>query len=403
MENFKRINKAKNINKKVNKHSIYTQMKNSILIALVAAVVMACGGGAGEKSELDTLIAEKDSLKKIKDELSGAIAELETQIKDLDTTKTFTLVTTEAVRRENFKHYFQVYGTVKSDQNAQIYSEVSGKIITIKVKEGNRVAKGQVLAVIDVSVMREQEQELKTRLELAETTYRKQKKLWDQNIGSEMQYLQAKSNRDALRSSLSSLQTQMAMGNVKAPFSGVIDEIFPRVGEMAMPGFPLFRLVNLDEVYIKADVSESYLGKVKEGDKVVVSLPSVGTKLESDIERTGQYINEANRTFKIKTTIQNKDKMLKPNMVALLEIEDFSRDSAIVISSDLILQGAGGTQYVYVVNGTNGIAVAEKTLVEVEMTYKDKALIASGLTGNENLVKKGARSIRNGQQIEVKN
>lgn len=373
-------------------------MKNSILITLTALIIAACGGG--ELSNLETLVAQKDSLSEVKAGISEAIMALELEIKELDTTKKKALVSVENARIDNFKHFFQVYGTVQSDQNVQVYSELSGKIMEFKVKEGDRVSKGQLLVVVDVSVLKNQERELKTRLELAETTFQKQKKLWDQNIGSEMQFLQAKSNRDGLERSLKTLQSQIAMGNVKASFSGIIDETFLKEGEMAMPGMPLLRLVNLNEVFIKADVSENYLGRVKEGDQVVVSLPSVGVSLKSTIERTGQFINEANRTFKIKTTVKNKDHVLKPNMVALLEIEDFSADSAVVIPSSLLLQGAGGVQYVYVVGNSSTV---KKTPVTVAMTYKGNALISEGLVGNEVIVDKGARSIRDGEQVKIKN
>ncbi|MGB0402472.1 MAG: efflux RND transporter periplasmic adaptor subunit [Salibacteraceae bacterium] len=373
-------------------------MKNSILITLTALILTACGGG--ELSDLETLVAQKDSLNEVKVGLSEAIIALELQIKDLDTTKKKALVSVENAQIENFKHFFQVYGTVQSDQNVQVYSELSGKIMDFKVEEGDRVSKGQVMVVVDVSVLQNQERELNTRLELAETTFQKQKRLWDQNIGSEMQYLQAKSNRDGIKSSLKTLQSQIAMGNIKAAFSGIVDETFIKEGEMAMPGMPLLRLVNLNEVFIKADVSENYLGRVKEGDKVVVSLPSVGVNLSSTIERTGQFINEANRTFKIKTTIKNTDQVLKPNMVALLEIEDFSADSSVVIPTSLLLQGAGGVQYVYVVGNSS---IVKKTPVTVGMTYKDKALITEGLIGNEVIVDKGARSIRDGEQVNIKN
>lgn len=376
-------------------------MKNLIILSVTAFLSAACG--ASELNELETLIAQKDSLKIVKDELSISIVEIETKITDLDTTKSFTLVTTETAKIDNFKHYFQVYGTVESDKNVQIYSEVSGKILEVKVKEGDKVSKGQVVVVIDVSIMRDKELELKTRLELAETTYQKQKKLWDQNIGSEMQYLRAKSNRDALKSSLNTLQTQIAMGSVKAPFAGVIDETFSNAGEMAMPGFPLIRLINLDLVYIKADVSENYLGRVKKGDKIMVSLPSLKVNLESTIDRIGQFINAANRTFKIKTSIKNTNNTLKPNMVALLEIEDFSKDSVVVISSELLMQGAGGIQFVYVIEDVNGLSIAKKTMLEVGMTYENSAFISAGLSGGQKVVDKGARSIRNGEQVDVRN
>ena len=384
------------------KHSILNTMKNGLFITLIAGLLMACGGSNDALTELDVLKGKRDSLKLAKDDLSSQIAELEKIIGSKDTTKSLAIVTARRVQTADFKHYFEVYGTVETDQNAQIYSELGGKITSINVNEGDRVSQGQSIAVVDASVLREQEGELKTRLELAETTYQKQKRLWDQKIGSEMQFLQAKNNRDALKNSLETIQAQIAMTNIKAPFNGIVDEVYPKPGEMAMPGQPIIRLINLSNVYVKADISENFLGKVKQGDFVNIKFPSIGVDKKSIIDRTGQYINPANRTFKIKTSIANEDNLLKPNMVALLEIQDFAKDSGIVIPSSMILQGAGGKDYVYVIESNNGVNTLKKTDITVERTYKGTSLISEGLSGKELLVEKGARSVRNGQQVNVK-
>ena len=376
-------------------------MKNGIIITIIAGVFAACSGSStSDLTELDSLKNRRDSLKLSKDNLSAEIAAIESQIAALDTSKSLSLVTGYQVQRADFKHYFEVYGTVETDQNAQLFSETGGKITSINVKEGDKVSKGQSLITVDASVLREQEQEIKTRLELAETTFQKQKKLWDQQIGSEMQYLQSKNNRDALKNSLETIQAQIAMANIKAPFDGVIDEVYPKQGEM--PGLPLVRLINLKNVYIKADISENYLGRVKQGDAVEVSFPAMGIKKKSRIERTGQFINPGNRTFKIKTYLDNEDGKLMPNMVALLEIQDYSKDSGVVVPSAMILQGAGGQDYVYTIDSEEGISVVRKTEITVSNNYKGMALIEKGLLGGELLVDKGARSVRNGQQVTVK-
>ncbi len=376
-------------------------MKQITVFFLATLFMMSCTEQQVATDELSMLKIEKDSLKGVKSTIGSRLAEIELRISELDTTKALALISTADVSVEPFNHYFQVYGSLSSDQNAQIYPEIGATITAIKVKEGQQVSKGQTIAIMDVQAMREQEAELKTRLELAETTFKKTKNLWDQKIGSEMQYLQTKNNRDALQNSLAALQANIAKGNVTAPFAGIVDEIFPKEGEMAMPGMPIVRLLNLTNMYIEADISENYIGKVKAGDDVVIGFPSLDMERDSKIERLGNYINPNNRTFKIRVNVPNSDNILKPNMVALININDFSQDTAVVLNSSLVMDGANDKRYVFVVNKTQDAYVVKKQIVEVGMTYQGKALIKSGLRGSEKIVDKGARSIRNGELVEI--
>lgn len=376
-----------------------------LTFALIASILMAaCADNSNPTDELSLLKLEKDSLKAVKATIAKRMAEIEGQISKLDTTKSLALVTTESATIGSFEHYFQVYGSLATDQNARILPEVSGEILDIKVKEGQQVSKGQALMTLDVQMLRKQESELKTRLELAETTYKKQKNLWDKKIGSEMQYLQTKNNYEALKDNLAALQTQIAKGTITAPFSGVVDEIFPKVGEVAAPGMPLLRLINLNNMYIEADISENYLNKINAGDFVQLDFPAIEMSKKAQIERLGQYINPDNRTFKIRINVANEDGYLKPNMVTLINVNDFKQDSAVVIPSRLVMDGAQNKKYVFVTKSSSGnTAVAVKQPVEVTMSYKGKTLISSGLKGNEQIVSKGARSIRNGETVEIKN
>lgn len=379
---------------------IHITMKQITVFLLATLFMVSCTEKPGT-DELSLIKVEKDSLKEVKATISERLAEIELRIAELDTTKSLALISTAAANIESFNHYFQVYGSLASDQNAQIYPEIGATITTIKVKEGQEVSKGQTIATLDIQSIREQEAELKTRMVLAETTFQKQKKLWDQKIGSEMQFLQAQNNRDALQNSLKGLQANIAKGNITAPFSGVVDEIFPKEGEIAMPGMPVVRLLNLSKMYIEADISENYVGKVKAGDQVIVSFPALGIEKPSTIERLGQFINPNNRTFKIRVNVDNSDNVLKPNMVALININDFKQDTAVVVASSLIMEGASNKRYVFVVNQTKGAHMVKKQEVEVAMTYEGRSLVKSGLSGKEKLVDKGARSIRDGELVEI--
>ncbi|MDE0772900.1 MAG: efflux RND transporter periplasmic adaptor subunit [Salibacteraceae bacterium] len=379
-----------------------TKMKQITVFFIAALFMVSCDEKNGT-DELSMLKQEKDSLKEVKSTIGDRLAEIELQISALDTTKSLALVSTAKPTVGAFNHYFQVYGSLSSDKNAQLYPEIGATINSIKVKEGQAVSKGQLLATLDIQSIREQEAELKTRMELAETTFKKQKTLWDQKIGSEMQFLQAKNNTEALKSSLASLQANIAKGNITAPFAGVVDEIFPKVGEMAMPGMPIVRLLNLTNMYVEADISENYVGKVKAGDNVVISFPSLGMEKKSKIERIGQFINPNNRTFKVRVNIDNSENILKPNMVALINVNDFSKDTAVVINSGLIMEGALDTKYVFVVTKKAGVPIVKKQLVQVTMSYQGKSMISKGLKGTETIVDRGARSIRSGEPVSIKN
>ncbi|UTW64172.1 efflux RND transporter periplasmic adaptor subunit [bacterium SCSIO 12741] len=374
-------------------------MKNLVWTAVMAVLIASCAPQAGE-GELSQLQHERDSLKKVKGEIADRLAVIEGEIAELDSTKKLTLVTAEKPAIQNFRHYFKVYGEVETDQNTQIFPEIGGTILAIMVKEGDRVNKGQALLRIDTEILDEQIKEVETRLELAETTYQKQKKLWDKNIGSEMQFLQAKNNRDALATNLEALKAQKGKAIVQAPFSGVIDEIVPKVGESAMPGAPLMRIINLSNMYVTADISESYIGKVKQGDHVMVEFTNYGVEHESTIARTGEYINPNNRTFQIKVNLDNSDGLYKPNMVARINVMDYSKDSVVVLPTRLILEGSGGRRYVFALEkGSEGVT-AVKRQVEVAKSYRGMAEISKGLTGDEWIVSKGARAIRDGQFVE---
>jgi RND family efflux transporter MFP subunit len=388
------------------KYSLYPnlKMKSIIYPAILGVVLSSCGAGEVNSGDaLSALIQQRDSMRKAKDDISAKLSVLEMEILALDTNKSLPVVSTFKVPMGTFSHSFEVYGELNTDQNAVITAEIGGTILDLPVDEGVRVTKGQTLMRIDVQALREQEQELKTRLELAEITFRKQEKLWNEKIGSEMQYLQAKNNRDALQNSLDALRAQISKGVITAPFDGVVDEVFPKKGETAMPGIALLRIVNLSNLYITADISENFVGKVRKGDKVKVTIPSTGQVRHAEITRTGDYINPNNRTFKIKASIENTDGLLKPNMVAQVEVQDFVADSAVYLPQTLVLEGAGGKNFVYVVRSDNGISIAEKREVSVGRASNGQVLIETGLQAGEQIVEKGARSIKDGEKIDIKN
>lgn len=284
-----------------------------------------------------------------------------------------------------FAHYFEVHGTVQSEQNVLINTELPGLISSIKVKVGDEVSKGQTLAVIDQSVISSTIQEVQTALELALDVYQRQQNLWDQGIGSEMQLLQAENNVKQLEDRLNTLNAQRSMSIISAPFAGIIDEVFAKEGEMATGQFPVLRLVNLDKIYIEADVSERYLRGVKQGMEVNVNFASINEQTTAVITHVGQYINPANRTFKIRIDMENPEGYLKPNLLSYVSIMDEVDSTALVVPTNLI-SDRGTAPYVFVVEYQDSLTIARKTPVEEGFSYNNESSVISGLTVGQKVV-----------------
>lgn len=374
---------------------------NTTLIILLAAFISACGEQSSEG--LEALKSKRDSLKAAKTELTSSLVAVEAQIAELDTNieRRLTAITVSESKQGRFEHFFTVQGNVETDQDAMLYPEAQGRILKIHKKEGQKVSKGEVIMSLDSRVLQNSIDELKSRLDLAETVFKKQERLWKKNIGSEIQYLEAKNNRDALKKNLETMRSQLDMYKVKAPFSGILDDIMPKMGEMASPMAPVARVLNLDEVYMDCDVTESYLGKIKEGDSVLVRFPSLGMNYSTTISRIGKYINPNNRTFKVTVTIQNKNEVLRPNLIGEVDIRDFVADSSIMISQSLVLQDTEGKEFVYVTNSSKGNAMVTKRYIETGMSYEGMQLIKKGLKAGDFVVDEGSRSIKDGEEVQI--
>lgn len=318
-------------------------------------------------------------------------------------TGTKTLVTIKPMAYETFEHFFSANGMVEAVHDAFISSETSGQIKTIHVTEGQRVKKGRLLVSLNSEITESAIAEVKTGLELARTIYKKRKGLWEKNIGSEIQYLEAKTNKESLENKLKTLEAQLDMVKIKAPISGIVDRIFKKEGELAIPGLQLIQLVNLDKVYVNADVSETYLAKINNDDMVEVSFPSYpGINVETTIHRTGQVVKTRNRTFLVQVLLDNKDEKLKPNMVAIIKMKDFSADSALVVPSIIIKNDMKGP-YLYVTEEQeDGKLVARKTYVTPGMSGGSHTMVTRGLAPGQQVIIKGYNLVKNGMEVEVK-
>lgn len=356
------------------------------------------------QSEVDQKKQELQQYKKEQFALTQKIRKLEMEIAALDpefarATRQATLVTTIPVEKGKFEHYLEVTGSVESRKNVTINAETAGRVLDRHISEGDVVQKGQLLISLDDKILRSNIREVETQLELAKTLYEKRAKLWERNIGSEVQYLEAKNNVEALESRLAALNSQLTHANIRAPFAGSVDEIFIKVGEVAQPGLPLLRLVSNEDMYIKADFSEAYIGRFKKGSPVEISLPSQDTTLLSRVTSIGNVIDLNNRTFFVEVDLPRVNFIAKPNQIAVVKIKDFEVDNAVIVPTNLIQMDNSG-DYVYVVEKSDSIMVAKKAPVKRGATYQGKTMVSEGLSGNEILINQGFRQVAEGHTIK---
>ena len=312
------------------------------------------------------------------------------------------LVTVKKLAIEKFDHYFLANGSVEAVNDAFISPEISGQIKKIQVKEGQRVKEGELLVSLNSDVTESAIAEVKTGLELARTIYEKRKGLWEKKIGSEVQYLEAKTNKESLENKLKTLNVQLEMAKIKAPFSGIVDEIFMKEGEMAIPGMRLILLVNLKKVYLNADVSEAYLSRIAKGDTVEVTFPSYPEMtVDTVIHRTGNVVKSQNRTFLVQLKLDNEDEKLKPNILGLIKMKDFSVNEALVVPSITIKNDLQGS-YLYVVEKKDGKTLARKTYVKPGISEAGRTMITEGLEPGLQVIVEGYNLVKNGIEINIK-
>ena len=369
---------------------------NKYVLTLIAGLVLVSCGGAEDTSAsdktLDALIAERDSLKILISQVNDQITALDTAAANNNP-----IVTAEQVVLKDFVHKIEIQGAVDSDQNAMINAEASGTIRTVHVQEGQKVSQGQALITIDASVLSFQIQEIEANLELATFMYEKQKKLMEQGVGTEIEFEQAKAQKKSLEKTIQTMRGQQGKTVVRAPFSGVIDEVMVSLGEMAAPGVPLLRLVNNKNVKITASLSENLLGKVNVGTKVDLNFPSINdTTIQTVITSKGNFIDPVNRTFRIRIDI-SKNEILLPNQLAKVNVTDFTKKNALVVNSEAILQDTKNNTYLYKLNKVNDSYEVIKVYVNVLKKYKGEACVepinGGVLTEKDRVVVGGAKGI----------
>ena len=388
-------------------------MKKIVSLLLFALLIISCGGGSDsveaviEGNDLEKIRAKRAEITEELKAVEAQVALLDAAIASLDKSAKLPLVTTMQAKSEKFLHYLELQGDVMTDQNVLVYPEMAGTLYRVYVKEGQRVGKGQLLASIDDGGLSSQLAQLQTQAALAKTTFERQKRLWDQNIGSEIQYLEAKAQYEAQENAVRQLESQVAKSSIRAPFSGIIDDVIKDQGTVVSPGpgSEVFRIVNLSNMYVQVEVPEAHLANVTPGKLVEVYFPVLGTSVQTKIRQTGNFINPGNRSFSVEIPVPNKDGAIKPNLTAIAKINDYSNDEAILIPQSVISENATGQQYVYLIkeNGSETEVVSKKTIIQLGKTQGDYVEVLSGLSEGDSIIVEGARSVRDNQQVKVLN
>jgi RND family efflux transporter MFP subunit len=382
----------------------YLNMKSIKYITgiITLASLVACGGKGTIESKKALLSEKKVALAKLENEIS----QLEIEFSLLDSTSeeenadAGILVEVKTIQPEFFNHKVEVNGVVQAEQIANVSPEMGGQILSVEVKEGDNVTTGQVMARINTAVLQSNLSEIDNGIDLANTVYERQSRLWEQKIGSEIQYLQAKNNLENLQKKKQTIQTQMGMATIKAPFNGVVDRVWLKTGELAAPGIPLITVLDMSRMKVIADVSERYAAVVKKNAIVDVNFQSFGMELKAPIRTVGNIINPGNRSFSVEMTVPNTDKILKPNGIATIMIEDFAADSAMIVPAIIVGRDQKG-DFLYVAKEVDNGMKAFKSYVTTGMTSNGKTMVASGLNSGDKVVVAGYNEIANGDIVRI--
>lgn len=388
-------------------------MKKLITLLTIATVMLSCGEKEAEEVlSVDTLIAngdiaaiqeKRDALVTEQQEINVQLKDLNEKLNELSPEGNLPLITAFKAEEKEFVHYLEIQGSVETDQNIVVTPEMGGVLKTVNVREGQRVSKGQTLARVDDGGMSQQLAQMQVQADLAKTTFERQERLWNQKIGSEIQFLQAKSAYEGQLKAIDAMKQQLNKAVIRAPFSGTIDDIITEAGSVVAPGqTQLMRIVSLRDMHIKADIPETYITDVVKGKDVEVFFPVLGKTIETKIGQTGSYINPNNRTYKAEINVPNKDKMIKPNLTARLKINDYTNEKAILIPQSIISENANGEQYIYILNDIEGAkAVAKRVIIKTGKKQGDVIEVLEGIENGNQIIQEGARSVKDGQSVKI--
>ena len=384
-------------------------MKKFISLVILLGLI-----SCNEEKSVDEVIAGKDldAIRTMRNDISGQKKALESQLVQLDSAiaaidggGNLPLVTSMAVQPQMFNHYLDLQGGVSTKQNVLVYPEMAGTLVKVYVREGQRVKKGQLLGLIDDGGTSSNLAQMKAQAELAKTTYERQQRLWEQNIGSEIQYLQAKTNFEAQEQAVKQMESLLGKYRLVAPFSGVVDDVLKDQGTVVSPGpgAEVFRVVNLSNMFIEVDVPEAHLPNVTAGKSVDVYFPVLDETVKTKVRQTGNFIKPGNRSFRVEIPVPGLDGKVKPNMVAKVRINDYTNENALLIPQSVVSENAAGEQYIYVVQPQGGDKnpTVAKAIIKTGLTQGDYIEVLDGIAEGTEIIIEGARSVRDKQEVKV--
>lgn len=356
----------------------------------------------GSKSEIEQKrgILNKDML-----ELKNKLKKLDERLTQFEEDYDYALVEAMELKPRNFKHYIKIQGEATTDENILIYPEFSGNLKEVYVKEGEEVKKGQKLAKIDDGGLSSQLAEMKARRDLAKTRFERQKRLWDQNIGSEIQFLEAETAFEQINNSVKQMESQLNKSIIFAPFNGKIDEVITDQGQVVSPGqTPIFRILNLGQMYVSANVPENYVGSIKVGTEAIVKFGSLGKEFQSQVTQVSSNISESNRNFRVRVAIPDQIEFVKPNLIATIKLNDYEANDAIVIPENILRENAQGESFTFSLSMENdSLGSANLKKLKLGKHYQGEIEVLEGLEASEIVVTEGARTIKEDEKVKVLN
>ena len=385
-------------------------MKKTLFSFIIFISIIGCNdsGISVEKiletNDLNLISQKRKEIIESQQEIYKQLKAINNKIEELNKNSKFPIVETLVLKSEKFNHYVELQGNVKSDKLLIIYPEFSGILNKIYVSSGEKVIKGQLLATIQDGGLKEQLSQLEINYNLTKTTFERQKRLWVQNIGSEIQFLQAKSMFEAQKNGVEQLKKQIEKTIIKAPFSGTIDNVIAKEGEVVYPGRSnIMLLLNMDSMYVESNVPEKYLNSIYKGKDAKLEFPLIGKYLNTSIRQAGNFINPNNRTYKIELDIPKNNLNIKPNLNTKVRVNDYSSDNAILIKEGFISIDSNNEKYVYKIERKEKKTYVSKTIIKIGENNGNHIEVLSGLSENDEIVSEGIRKLIDNSRVKIIN
>jgi len=386
---------------------------NKFFTILLITVIIGCNSSGN--ISIESLIENKDldELKKRKDEyvdtmnaMKLELNEINSGIAFLDENERLTLVSKYEIKEQLFSSYIEAQANLKTRKNILILPEFQGTLEKIFVEEGQNVLKGKLLAEINDSGLKDQLDQLIIQRDFAKENYERIQRLWENNIGSEIQFLKSKSDFESIQKGVDQMRDMLSKTKIYAPFTGVVDEIIANPGSNLIPGVTnVLRLVNLEDVYAEAFVSEKYISSIKNGTEAIVQIPLLNKEIKSAVTQTGNFIDPNNRTFRIEIPVENSDRRIKQNLDAKIRINTYKKDNALVIPLRIIREDAEGKNYIYIMDEDkkDGVFITRKAVIKIGNKSNTDAEVLEGLNSGEIIVLEGANLVEDLQRVKLIN